>query len=68
MEDLGMKWKDIPHLAAHAEADEEHGDAFLPGLAEFGNGDEEKILDAARESMEIYGLFRYGVAPAMEAV
>jgi pyrroloquinoline quinone (PQQ) biosynthesis protein C len=24
MEDLGMKWKEIPNLAAHAEADEEH--------------------------------------------
>jgi hypothetical protein len=37
-------------------------------LAEFGNGNEEKILDTARESMELYGLFRYGVALAMEAV
>jgi pyrroloquinoline quinone (PQQ) biosynthesis protein C len=68
MEDLGMKWKDIPNLAAHSEADEKHGDMFLPVLAEFGNNYEEKILDAARESMELYGLFRYGVALAMEAV
>ena len=57
-----------PNLAAHAEADEEHGDMFLPVLAEFGSGYEEKILDAARESMELYGLFRFGVALAMEAV
>jgi pyrroloquinoline quinone (PQQ) biosynthesis protein C len=68
MEDLGMKWKEIPNLAAHAEADEEHGDMFLPVLAEFGSGHEEKILDAARESMELYGLFRYGVPLAMETV
>jgi hypothetical protein len=41
---------------------------FLPVLAEFGSGHEEKILDAAHESMELYGLFRYGVALAMETV
>ena len=58
----------LPNLAAHAEADEEHGDMFLPVLAEFGSGYEEKILDSARESMELYGLFRFGVALAMEAV
>ena len=37
-------------------------------LVEFGSGHEERILDAARESMELYGLFCYGVALAMETV
>jgi hypothetical protein len=67
MKDLGMKREQIPHLAAHAEADEEHGDMFLPVLAEFGVGHEESILNAARESMELYDLFRLGLALAMEA-
>lgn len=68
MEDLGLKREQIPHLAAHAEADEEHGDMFLPALAEFGGGHEERILHSARESMELYDLFRLGLALAMEAV
>jgi pyrroloquinoline quinone (PQQ) biosynthesis protein C len=68
MEDLGMKREQIPHLEAHSEADEEHGDMFLPVLAEFGGGHEERILSAARESMELYDLFRLGLALAMEAV
>ncbi len=67
MEDLGMNWEKIPHLKAHSEADEEHGDMFLPVLAQFGRGYEEKILNAARESMELYDLFRLGLALAMEA-
>ena len=67
MEDLGMNWEKIPHLQAHSEADEVHGDMFLPLLAEFGTGYEEKILNAARESMELYDLFRMGLVLAMEA-
>jgi hypothetical protein len=41
---------------------------FLPVLTEFGKGNEERILKAARESMEFYRVFRLGLALAMEAV
>jgi pyrroloquinoline quinone (PQQ) biosynthesis protein C len=67
-EDMGLKWEQIPNLAAHAEADEEHGEMFVPVLVEFGKGSEERILKAARESMELYRVFRLGLALAMEAV
>ena len=50
------------------QADEEHGEMFVPVLAEFGKGNEERILKAARESMELYRVFRLGLALAMEAV
>jgi len=68
VEDLGLTWEQIPLLWSHAEADEAHGEMFLPALAEFGNGNEEKILGAARESMQLYRVYRLGVALAMEAV
>lgn len=68
VEDMGLKWEQIPNLHAHAEADEEHSEMFVPVLAEFGNGNEEKILGAARESMQLYRVFRLGLALAMEAI
>jgi pyrroloquinoline quinone (PQQ) biosynthesis protein C len=68
VEDMGLKWEQIPNLSAHAEADEAHGEMFVPVLAVFGNGNEQKILQAARESMELYRVFRLGLALAMEAI
>ena len=40
--DMGLKWEQIPNLAALAEEDEEHGEMFLPVLTDFGNGNEER--------------------------
>jgi pyrroloquinoline quinone (PQQ) biosynthesis protein C len=68
VEDMGLQWEQIPNLSAHAEADEAHGEMFVPVLAVFGNGNEQKILQAARESMELYRVFRLGLALAMEAI
>lgn len=68
VEDMGLTWEQIPNLAAHAEADEEHSEMFVPVLAEFGNGNEERILQAARESMQLYRVFMLGRALAMEAI
>jgi hypothetical protein len=35
-------------------------------LDEFGSGSEDKILNAARESMELYRVFRMGLTEAMK--
>jgi pyrroloquinoline quinone (PQQ) biosynthesis protein C len=67
-EDMGMKREDIPNTAVHAEADERHSDMFLSVLTDFGDGSERQILNAARESMELYRVFRLGLALAMEEV
>jgi hypothetical protein len=40
---------------------------FLPVWEEFGNGDnEEIILEAAKESEELYRVYQAGLADAME--
>ena len=68
LEDMGLKWEQVPNLAAHAEADEDHSELFVPVLAEFGTGNEGRILQAASESMQLYRVFRLGLAVAMEAI
>ena len=68
LEDMGLKWEQVPNLAAHAEADEDHSELFVPVLAEFGTGNEGRILQAASESMQLYRVFRLGIALAMEAI
>lgn len=69
IEHLGLTWDDLPNWKAHREADKEHTDMFLPVLAEFGVGDEEKlVVDAARESEELFRVYQSGIADAMEAV
>lgn len=66
-EDLGLSRKDMPNFAAHSEADEEHSDMFLPFLAEFATGENEKrALQAVRESLDLFAIYREGVAKAME--
>jgi hypothetical protein len=67
MEDMGMQWRDMPNFDVHRQADEEHSDMFLPFLAEYATGEKEKIaLDAVKESLDLFALYRQGVARAME--
>jgi len=67
MEDMGIKWKDMPNFEAHSEADEEHSDMFLPFLERFAAGEKERLaLQAVRESLDLFAIYREGVAVAME--
>lgn len=69
MDDMGLKWKDMPNFEVHRQADEDHSDMFLPFLAEHATGDKERLaLEAVRESLELYGLYREGIARAMEKI
>lgn len=68
-EDMGLKWRDMPNFDAHRQADEEHSDMFLPFLSEYATGEKEKLaLDAVKESLELFALYREGVALAMEKI
>jgi pyrroloquinoline quinone (PQQ) biosynthesis protein C len=68
-EDMGLKWRDMPNFDAHRQADEEHSDMFLPFLSEHATGEKEKMaLDAVKESLELFALYRQGVAFAMEKI
>ena len=69
MEDLGLDWKDMPNFRVHREADEEHSDMFLPFLSQFATGEKEKLaLQAVRESLDLFAIYREGVAEAMEKI
>ena len=66
---LGLTWDDLPNWKAHRAADKEHVDMFLSIWEEFGMGEnEEIILQAARESEELYRVYQTGIADAMEAL
>lgn len=68
-EDLGLSWNDMPNFKAHREADEEHSDMFLPFLSRFATGEKEHLaLQAVQESLELFAIYREGVARAMEAI
>ncbi len=67
MEDLGFAWEQMPNFKVHSEADEEHSDMFLDDLEKFATGEkQEKVYQAAQESMELLKIFRYGIAKEME--
>ena len=69
VDQMGLTWDDLPNWKAHREADKEHTDMFLPVLAEFAVGEKETlILQAARESEQLYRIYQAGIAVAMEAV
>ena len=69
MEDMGLAWRDMPNFDVHRQADEEHSDMFLPFLSEHAKAEKEKLaLDAVKESLNLFALYRHGVAKAMEAV
>ena len=68
-EDMGLKWRDMPNFDAHRQADEEHSDMFLPFLSEYATGEKEAMaLEAVKESLELFALYREGVAFAMEKI
>jgi pyrroloquinoline quinone (PQQ) biosynthesis protein C len=67
MEDMGLAWRDMPNFAAHSEADEEHSDMFLPFLERFATGEKKQLaLQAVQESLDLFAIYREGVAVAME--
>lgn len=69
VEQLRLTWDDLPNWKAHREADKEHTDMFLPVLAEFAVGEKETlVLQAARESEELYRAYQTGIADAMERI
>jgi pyrroloquinoline quinone (PQQ) biosynthesis protein C len=69
MEDMGMAWRDMPNFVAHSQADEEHSDMFLPFLEEYATGEkEELVVTAVQESLNLFGMYREGVAQAMEKI
>ena len=42
---------------------------FLPFLSEYATGEKRQLaLDAVKESLELFGLYREGVAIAMERI
>jgi pyrroloquinoline quinone (PQQ) biosynthesis protein C len=69
MQDMGIPWRDMPNFVAHSQADEEHSDMFLPFLEQHAVGEKERIaLDAVKESLDLFGIYREGVARAMERI
>jgi pyrroloquinoline quinone (PQQ) biosynthesis protein C len=68
-EELGLSWKDMPNYRAHSQADEKHSDMFLPYLAQFAVGEKETLaLKAAKEALDLFKVYRLGVAVAMEQI
>ena len=69
MDDLGLSWAQIPNTAAHSKADEKHSEMFLSVLAEHvPESDEEKVLRAAKESLDFRELMYAGISDAMEKI
>jgi len=69
MEDLGLTWEQIHNTAAHSKADEKHSEMFLSVLAEFvPEHQEEKVLQGAKESLDLRELMYHGINEAMEKV
>ena len=67
MDDLGFGWEQMPNFKVHSQADEEHSDMFLEDLEKFATHEKEtQIYQAAKESMELLKIFRYGIAKEME--
>jgi hypothetical protein len=69
MQDMGLQWRDMPNFVAHSQADEEHSDMFLPFLSEHATGEKEQlVLTAVKESLDLFAMYREGVARAMEQI
>jgi len=67
MEDLGLSLKQVPNAAAHSKADERHSDMFIPSIATFAPKDqEERVLQAFKESLDLRELLTWGICEAME--
>jgi len=67
MDDLGFGWEQMPNFKVHSQADEEHSDMFLGDLEKFATGEKEAlVIQAAKESMELLKIFRFGIAKEMD--
>jgi pyrroloquinoline quinone (PQQ) biosynthesis protein C len=67
VDQLGITWEDLPNWRAHREADKGHVDMFLPIWEEYGKEENETIiLQAAKESEELYRMYQAGLADEME--
>ena len=67
MDDLGFGWEQMPNFKVHSQADEEHSDMFLDDLERYATGEkQEMVIQAAKESMELLKIFRYGISREME--
>ncbi len=65
--DLGFSPEQMPNFVAHSQADEKHSDMFLDVLEKFVPPDEEqKVIDTAKESMDIHRAYFGGMAAAMD--
>jgi pyrroloquinoline quinone (PQQ) biosynthesis protein C len=68
-EDMGIPWRDMPNFVVHSQADEEHSDMFLPFLEKYAVGEKEEVaLNSVKESLDLFALYRAGVAQAMEKI
>ena len=57
----------MPNFKVHSEADEEHSDMFLDDLEKFATAEKEQLVyQAAKESMDLLKIFRYGISKEME--
>ncbi len=66
IEDMGMQWRDMPNFDVHRQADEEHSDMFLPFLEQYATSEKANMaLNAVKESLDLFALYRDGVARAM---
>jgi pyrroloquinoline quinone (PQQ) biosynthesis protein C len=64
--DLGFRPEQMPNFVAHSQADEKHSDMFLDVLEQYVTpSEEQKVLDTAKESMEIHRAYFGGMATAM---
>jgi pyrroloquinoline quinone (PQQ) biosynthesis protein C len=67
MEDLGLSLKQIPNAAAHSKADEKHSEMFISSIAAFVPKDQEQqVLQAFKESLDLRELLCWGICEAME--
>ena len=67
IEDLGSKMENLHNFRVHREADEDHSDMFLPFLSEHAVGEKESIaIQAVQESLDLFAIYREGVARSME--
>lgn len=68
-QDLGFTMNEMPNFKVHSQADEEHSDMFLGDLERFATGEREVFAkQAVQESLELFAIYRGGVAEAMERI
>ncbi len=64
--DLGFGPGQMPNFVAHSKADEKHSDMFLDVLERYvPPGEEQRVLDTAKESMDIHRAYFGGMVTTM---